>query len=1101
MKNFPSLAVRPFARSPRPALRLLAGLLAVLALGPSVPGAGQDVAPGVGPDPLTRFSPQGVRITGETERERWSFGLSLVAWGRGADLVSVPAAPGVASSESDTRHEIRRGTLTEWYVEDEHGTEQGFTLAAPPATSASGSLRLVLAVTGGFAGEVLDDERGACFTSPDGTTIVHYRGLRAWDAAGRELDARMAFADGELALLVEDQGACYPLTIDPWIWTQRAVLVVDERRWLDQRFGGSVDIEGDTALIGTRGYLPGPDFVRIAHVYTRSGTVWTKEAELATSTGKAGDWFGFCVLLEGDTAVIGAPHDDDRGERAGAVYVFTRSGTTWTERAKLTAGDGEADDLFGAAVALDGDTLLVGAGDDDDMASGAGAAYVFRGAGALWSLEAKLTAADGEEYDRFGASVAIDGDTVLVGAPRDDTWAPDWGSAYIFTRAGTTWTQVHKGTPANGARYAWFGKSVALEGDTALIGSPYDNEPGISWGAAHVWTRSGTAWSETAKLTVSGGLYDEVGWSVDLDGDTALLGADQYAKKGRAYVFLRGTAGWSHVGTISDAVRSGDRFGASVALDAGTALIGAPGGDFGLSIDAGSAYVFTGGGASWTRQTQLAVASTVNATGHHFGGDVDVDGDTALLGARGDGANGSQAGAAYIYSRVGELWTRGATLRADDGAANDRFGVGVALDGDTALIGARGDDDLGSAAGAAYVFARSGTAWAQQEKLLAPDGEPDDGFGFCVALDGTTAILGAPGEGDGGLETGAAYVFTRTGTSWAMQAKLVAADSVPRMGFGTSVALHLDTAVIGVGDGGGERAYVFTRSGSTWTQQAKLTAADSGIFRRFGWSVAVDGDTAVIGSWADTDLGQKAGAVYVFARSGSTWTQQAKLHAPDGAGGDEFGRSVALDGNLAVVGASSDGPGSAHVFTRSGTAWTARERLATAAWGWGRSFFGLAVTLDGSTIVVGAPGYDDQKWEDAGAVCIFRGTAVAHALFRTAGTNPASHDALTTPVLGTTYSAAVDLAGTTGHSLAWLVGYASPTTLLLGNGQALLVNPADPSGELLLQPMLPGPVATFDLPIPSDLTFVGYELFTQALHLGGAPGVALSNAQDLFLGQ
>jgi hypothetical protein len=241
----------------------------------------------------------------------------------------------------------------------------------------------------------------------------------------------------------------------------------------------------------------------------------------------------------------------------------------------------------------------------------------------------------------------------------------------------------------------------------------------------------------------------------------------------------------------------------------------------------------------------------------------------------------------------------------------------VALDGDTAVIGAYRSDDSGTTwNGAAYVFTRIGGIWAEQAKLLASDKAYRDYFGTSVALDGDTAVIGASLSDDSGTtDNGAAYVFTRAGGIWTEQAKLLASDKAREDYFGYSVALDGDTAVIGAtGVYGGTgphsdentngAAYVFTRVDGIWTEQAKLLASDK-AGDAFGRSVALDGDTAVIGAFLSDDSGTTGnGAAYAFTRIGGIWTEQAKLLASDKADGDEFGSSVALDGDTAVIGAS-----------------------------------------------------------------------------------------------------------------------------------------------------------------------------------------------------
>jgi len=318
-------------------------------------------------------------------------------------------------------------------------------------------------------------------------------------------------------------------------------------------------------------------------------------------------------------------------------------------------------------------------------------------------------------------------------------------------------------------------------------------------------------------------------------------------------------------------------------------------------------------------------------------------------------------------------------LLASDGASFDYFGVSVAVDGDTAVIGSHLDDSENNDNGSAYVFIRSGTAWTEQAKLTASDGAYHDFFGYSVAVDGDMAVIGAIGDDDNGQWTGSAYVFTRTAGTWTEQAKLTASDAAAGDQFGYSVAVDGDTAVIGTeSDDNGEAsgsAYVFIRSGTAWTEQAKLTASDAAEGDHFGISVAVDGDMAVIGSpYDDRDGYYTEGAAYVFVRDGSgAWTEQAKLTAST-ASGSQFGTSVAVDVDMAVIGAryargSAPGSGSAYVFIRSGASWTEQGKL-TASDGAYADQFGKSVAVDGDMAVIGAQ-YDDDNGSDSGSAYVF----------------------------------------------------------------------------------------------------------------------------------
>ncbi len=357
--------------------------------------------------------------------------------------------------------------------------------------------------------------------------------------------------------------------------------------------------------------------------------------------------------------------------------------------------------------------------------------------------------------------------------------------------------------------------------------------------------------------------------------------------------------------------------------------------------------------------TEQKVTSSDGAAFDNFGYTVALSGDTALVGAYN---KNDSTGAAYVFVRSGAGWVQQATLAASDGRTGDRFGIAVAVSGETALVGADRDDvNPNDYQGSAYIFVRSGTDWNQQAKLTASDGAQNDNFGSVVALSGSTAFVGVPtDEVDANMTQGSVYVFARSGTTWSQQAHLVANDGAAADWFGNAVAFSGETVVIGAkGDDIGSltnqgSAYVFTRTGTTWTQRAKLTLAEGAVMDRFGYAVALDGDTALVSS-LNYDTGQDA--VYVFTGSGAAWALQGQLVPAGGAGPfDDFGMSLALDGSTALVGIgpANPRPGSAIIFTRSAATWLERARL-TASDGALDDKFANALALSGNCAVVGAP--------------------------------------------------------------------------------------------------------------------------------------------------
>ncbi len=305
-------------------------------------------------------------------------------------------------------------------------------------------------------------------------------------------------------------------------------------------FGRAVSIAGDRALVGA--YLDddmGTDS-GAAYVYVRSGGTWVEEAKLLPTDGESGDSFGYSASLSQvgtvSYAVVGAYRDDDKGTDAGAVYVFTRSGTTWSQQRKLTASDGSAGDSFGVSVSVSSYNttyghILVGAHKDDDSGTDSGSAYAFHRIGSSWSQQAKLVPVDGASGDYFGVSVSVSSVGTwyaygVVGAHGDDDLGSSSGSAYAYYGNSSTWTQQTKLKAADGVAGDTFGGSVSLSGARALVGAYGNDDHGNNSGSAYMFVRSGVVWSQESKLLASdGGSYDYFGYSVSLSDARALVGA------------------------------------------------------------------------------------------------------------------------------------------------------------------------------------------------------------------------------------------------------------------------------------------------------------------------------------------------------------------------------------------------------------------------------------------------------------------------------------------------------------------------------------------------------------------------------------------------
>ncbi len=612
-----------------------------------------------------RFDVSGFTVT--PEDSAWSWGLEMV-----------DTEPSVAAEVRDGRLSYQRSTaVTEWFINDGRGLEQGWTLSAPA--------EIRLRVRGSLKAEVT--AQSICFGSE-----VTYSGLRAWDADGKNVPVCFEATTEGFAVRYEDAAARYPITIDP---IAQQVYLKASNTGAEDRFGSGVAISGDTVLISARNEdsaATGVDGNQAdntatdsgaAYIFVRNAGVWTQQAYLKASNTGANDWFGWRVALSGDTAVVTAYQEasnatgvnapvtggsgtqaDNSIAGAGAVYVFVRNGTNWTQQAYLKASNATSNDLFGWSAAISGDTIVVGAIQDDSNASGV----------------------NGDEADNSMSNA---------------------GSAFIFTRSGTTWTQQAYLKASNPAAMDTFGHSVACSGDTVVVGASFEDSgaTGVNGnqadgssansGAAYVFVRSGTTWWQQAYLKASNtGADDRFGDNMALDGDTLVVSGFQED---------------SNATGINAAVSGGS----------GTQADNS-------SLNSGAVYVFTRSGGGWSQQAYVKASNTGSVD--LFGSALSISGDLMLIGAyledsSASGIGGNQAlnnlnnaGAAYLFSRSGTTWTQRSYIKSSNPGNLDAFGLAVALSGDTAVIsalledsndtgvGGNQADNSATDAGAAYIF-------------------------------------------------------------------------------------------------------------------------------------------------------------------------------------------------------------------------------------------------------------------------------------------------------------------------------------------------------------------------------------------------------------
>lgn len=620
------------------------------------------------------FDGQGFTI--QPADESWSWGLQLDAYGFPGHEVSAQGSSRVHTENNRLAYEWG-STIEEWFINDRRGLEHGFTIRERPEGGV-GPLSIHLRIRGTLSARDGDHGDAITFRAAAREAALTYAGLVVQDAAKRVLPARMRIGDQRLSIVIDDREALYPLVVDP---VAQQAYIKASNTGPEDRFGCSVAVSGDTAIVGA--FLEDSNATGVngngnndlaanagaAYVFVRNGTAWTQQAYLKASNTAANDQFGFSVAISGDIAVVGANLEDSASTgvngvqsdnsvtSSGAAYVFVRSGTTWTQQAYLKASNTGANDFFGASVAVSGEVIAVGAHLEDSAATG------------------------------------IDGDGT-------NNAATDSGAVYAFERQGSTWVPMGYIKASNTGASDQFGSSVALSMGTLVVGASNEdsnalgvngnqlNDGAGNAGAAYVFVRSGATWIQQAYLKASNtGLFDEFGHDVAISGDTILVGARQEDS---------GATGVN-----------GDQASNSVG-------------------DSGAAYVFVRNGGTWQQQAYLKASNT--GVNDQFGFSVSISGNSAVVGAvaedsnatgiNGDGINNASigAGSAYVFVRSGTVWSQSAYLKASNTGGNDQFGHSVAISGDIVFVSALGEASSATGingnqlnnsipnAGAAYVF-------------------------------------------------------------------------------------------------------------------------------------------------------------------------------------------------------------------------------------------------------------------------------------------------------------------------------------------------------------------------------------------------------------
>ncbi|MCW1914022.1 hypothetical protein OJ996_10580 [Luteolibacter sp. GHJ8] len=659
---------------------------------------------------------------------------------------------------------------------------------------------------------------------------------------------------------VTSAGRAYLYVEESNDWHYRQIISVSNLQ-KEARFGYSVSLSGDQALIGSPGpggygdpFSQGVPTAGAAYVIQRQSWGWETVTQLLPpGGGEHGDLFGFSVALDGSHAFVGSPGDiATTTEHQGSAHIFTKSQETWDLASSIRVPGGFNQAAFGCAVAAEGNTLVIGAhgiATSSQLPDARGNVYIFTGSLSTWFLQQKLSSTHPADA-RLGFSVAIDGDTVIAGATaRHPQEAHPAGSALVYTRSGVTWTQGMRFDSQSGQGGGKFGAAVAISGNNLLIGAPQESSTAQNHaGRVHTYRSSGSDWNSFGTLVAEEGGDDfQFGSSVAISGNRAVIGTPQEdslsgADAGCAYVFRDESGSWVFEDRLDPGGVIQKQFGISVALDGDRALVGAS--DF--------AVVYKRTEAGWSLEDAIV---PTGATGGFLGSSVALLGGRAVFGIPSTLPFGVDRGRVWIFERDEDEWIQSAELVAAGNGEDDHFGMSVALRSGTVLVGRPG---LG--AGSVHVFSKTNGVWGERTKLQASDASAGDRFGYALSIMNGRALIGAPWKDiEGSYDAGAVYLFEESGTSWLQRTRLKAPVPAQSASFGAAVAAGHDRALIGspgylshqfVLPTGRGTADLFTLEGGLWSHEMRFAAShESGdSLDGFGRSVALSRGTALVGA-------------------------------------------------------------------------------------------------------------------------------------------------------------------------------------------------------------------------------------------------------------
>ncbi|WP_193210498.1 hypothetical protein [Luteolibacter marinus] len=851
-----------------------------------------------------RFADDARRIqTADGERE---LALSLMDTGN--------AIMTAAGSRVEYRHP---DGLVEWWENRPVGLEQGFTV---PASRAQGNaVRIGMSVDGMVTGVDPESPGDLLFRDDSGEVVMGYRDLKAWDAAGVTLAATMEPSPGGFEIVVQTEGARFPVVIDPLVVRAGRPLQPRPDGLMDasDRFASVVAVSDDHAALGVPDDIDDHGNSGSVHVFRKIDGAWTFDSRLrpgAPEKPRSGaPWsqarFGSDVSISSGRIFVTAPGYFYRdSDDTGAVFVYERGGNGWTKVTKLKVPASAENESFATSLAAAGDTLCVGGRPENAISIGAGRLWFFQRNGTRWKLHQSedvgayaldtdgdvTVASDGvattlvfrrqgstwiKEADlsppgvaHFGESLDLDGDRVILGA----TLAGGGGAVAVFENDGAEWHFIQRIESPEPAGSEGFGRRVALAGSELFVSQPGD-------GSIRVFDLD----SETAAGQVITPPRDGISFPISfaVANGNLVVGAqeEEFVSTDLVFTYSRTATSWEPTGTMNSGF-NGDNalFNAPIAIGGDKAFVGAPGDSSGHGPETGSVYVFRRSSRGWDFEHKLM--SEQPRAWANFGGVVAARSGRVVVGSPDRNARhfGSGTPAIEVFANSGSAWDHEASLHVPRPGMFDWVDMNAVTSGDRILIGTPRMEDGSGHQGSVFVFVKKDGSWLLEDTLKGEGGTGEE-FGAALSQRNSTAWVGAPGHALPANRAGRVYGFEESGGSWEIVTRLSAADARPGDGFGGSLAMSGGMLWIGAngrtapGDSTAlGTTYVHAVNGVSAYPYARIDPPSEGS-RAFGSRIAVSGDLAAIHSYSAESGGSR---IELIQRGTAGWEPAGSIDVP-----------------------------------------------------------------------------------------------------------------------------------------------------------------------------------------------------------------------------